>query len=461
MARKAMLFLALLAALGQGEEPAKTIVVEVPAYTATEQGGIHFLDIEGGRMLNREEGRPQVPYMYRAVEYPLGHRVRKLELKEVAKPESTGNMKLPVVRLDPFPKAPVKMAKGYYPPDQFEWEVLENTDGGQVLNLLVFPVHYLPEKELVVFFPRYEFEVHHSQTTVSIADIRTSEPTYDPGEEVELVLVLSNSGAEQEVSAEALVRRSTEAEAVADLKAVKLSLGEQDTVRLVWFTAKQEPGEYEFEASVLDSRREELDRAQTWFRLGRPQAEVTGFRADPEQFKVGDGVKLELTVRNTGTCRLSGEAVFEVMAGDSLYFRSAQAFDNLATGSSKQFSETWSTEEATEGVVYDLVAFASFEGTATLAERAGVSTNAKPVASFTFEPESVGVGQEVEFDGSGSLDPDGRIEAYLWEFGDGAEARAEDVTHAYHQPGRYTVRLTVSDSGGRSTTAEQTVVVAE
>lgn len=461
MARNAMLFLALLAALGHGEEPARTIAVEVPAYTVTEHGGVHFLEIEGAGMLSREEGRPQVPYVYRAVEYPLGYRVSKVELKEVAKPESTSGMKLPPVRLDPYREDLLLVTRGYYPRDQYEWDVLESPDGSQVLNMLVFPVHYLPEKELVVFFPRYEFEVDCIQTGVSIADIRTAEPTYDPGDEVELVLALSNSGEEQEVSVEARVRRTTGAKAAADLKAVRLSLGPHDTARLVWSSSKQQPGEYEFEASVRDSRRRELDRAQTWFRLGRPEAEVTGFKADPEQFKVGDNVKLEFTFRNTGTCRLSGEAVFEVMAGESLVSRSVQAFSDLATGSSRQFSETWSTKGASEGVVYDVVAFASFEGTAALAERVEVSTNARPVASFTFEPESVGVGQEVEFDASASRDPDGRIEAYRWEFGDGAEAKGERVTHTYHQPGSYTVQLLVNDSGARSTTAEQTIVVSE
>ncbi len=461
MARKAILILTLAFAVVQAEEPVKAITVEVQAYTVIEHSGVHFLEIEGAGMLNREEGRPQVPCVHRAVEYPLGYRVSKVELKQVAKPESASGMKLPLVRLDPYREDLLLMTKGYYPSDQYESDVLENPDGSQVLNLLVFPVHYLPEKELVVFFPRYEFEVDYIQTGVSIADIRTAEPTYDPGDEVELVLALSYSGEEQDVSVEARVRRTTGTKPVADLKAVRLSLGAHDTARLVWSSSKQEPGEYEFEASVLDSRPQELDQAQTWFRLGRPQAEVTGFKPDPEQFKVGDDVKLAFTLRNTGTCKLSGEAVFEVMAGDSLVYRSAQEFDNLATGGSKQFSETWSTEEATDGAVYDVVVFASFEGTATLAERVEVSTNAKPVASFTFEPESVGVGQEVEFDGSASHDPDGRIERCTWEFGDGAEAKGESVTHVYHQAGRYTVRLMVNDSGGRSATAEQTVVVAE
>jgi chitodextrinase len=461
MERKAILTLMLVFAAVQAEEAAKAYTVEVPAYTVTEHGGTHYIDIEGAAKLNREEGRPQVPYLREAVEYPRGYRVRNVVLKEVAEPESTRGLKLPVVRLDPYREDPLPMTRGYYPQDQYEWNVLEEPDGGQLLNLYVYPVHYLPGKELVVFYPRFEFEMDVAATTVSIDGIRTDKPTYDPGDEVMLELVLANTGEEQDVSAEARVRRTTGSKPVPDLKAMRLSLGEHDTVRLVWSSSKQQPGEYEFEVSVRDSRRRELDRAQTWFRLGRPQAEVIGFKADPEQFKVGDDVELAFSLRNTGTCRLSGEAVFEVMAGESLVNRSVQAFGDLTTGSSRQFSETWSTDGASEGLVYDVVALASYEGTATLAERAEVSTNARPVASFTFEPESIVVGQEAAFDGSGSQDPDGEIASYTWEFGDGAEAKGESVTHTYQQTGSYVVGLTVTDTGGRAATAEQTVSVTE
>jgi PKD repeat protein len=58
----------------------------------------------------------------------------------------------------------------------------------------------------------------------------------------------------------------------------------------------------------------------------------------------------------------------------------------------------------------------------------------------------------LDFDGSGSFDPDGDITAYNWNFGDGTTATGSAVTHGYVGPGTFTVRLTVTDNSGRSAT---------
>ena len=54
-------------------------------------------------------------------------------------------------------------------------------------------------------------------------------------------------------------------------------------------------------------------------------------------------------------------------------------------------------------------------------------------------------GQELDFSGVGSLDPDGDVVEYSWDFQDGATASGERVTHQFDKPGTYQVRLTVRD----------------
>ena len=70
-------------------------------------------------------------------------------------------------------------------------------------------------------------------------------------------------------------------------------------------------------------------------------------------------------------------------------------------------------------------------------------------------------GTAVSFDGSGSLDPDGNIVSYEWNFGDGNSSTEVNSTHTYSQNGTYTVSLKVTDNDGlnatNSTTAEITV----
>jgi PKD repeat protein len=59
-------------------------------------------------------------------------------------------------------------------------------------------------------------------------------------------------------------------------------------------------------------------------------------------------------------------------------------------------------------------------------------------------------GQTVAFDGSTSLDWDGKLVRYQWDFGDGETAEGAKVEHSYAQPGAYQARLTVADDSGSS-----------
>jgi PKD repeat protein len=91
-------------------------------------------------------------------------------------------------------------------------------------------------------------------------------------------------------------------------------------------------------------------------------------------------------------------------------------------------------------------------------------TNQPPVARIN-GPDSTLVGQTVVFDSGGSHDPDGTIDSYVWDFGDGASHQARSgestVAHTYNSAGTYQVRLTVTDNGGLSDTATHTIVVQE
>lgn len=65
----------------------------------------------------------------------------------------------------------------------------------------------------------------------------------------------------------------------------------------------------------------------------------------------------------------------------------------------------------------------------------------------------VRVGEPVALSGAKSRDPDGSIGSYRWSFGDGRKQPDGKATarHRYRRPGRYTVRLTVTDNEGCST----------
>ena len=69
------------------------------------------------------------------------------------------------------------------------------------------------------------------------------------------------------------------------------------------------------------------------------------------------------------------------------------------------------------------------------------------------------VGTPVQFNGSGSSDPDGTVTGYLWNFGDGTTATTVSPTHAYVAAGTYTVQLTVTDNSGMTGAAQTTATI--
>jgi len=85
--------------------------------------------------------------------------------------------------------------------------------------------------------------------------------------------------------------------------------------------------------------------------------------------------------------------------------------------------------------------------------------NEKPVAD-TGGPYTASMGQVIVFNASGSYDPDGDIDFYRWNFGDGtSEILDISPTHSYSNPGTYEVVLTVIDNNGTSDTATTTVTI--
>lgn len=74
-----------------------------------------------------------------------------------------------------------------------------------------------------------------------------------------------------------------------------------------------------------------------------------------------------------------------------------------------------------------------------------------PTASFTFT--TAATGSATIFDASASSSPDGFIESYAWDFGDGTTevTTSPIISHVYSSSGSFTVTLTVTNSQGTST----------
>ncbi|WP_307377114.1 PKD domain-containing protein [Microbacterium sp. W4I20] len=84
------------------------------------------------------------------------------------------------------------------------------------------------------------------------------------------------------------------------------------------------------------------------------------------------------------------------------------------------------------------------------------SVNEAPTAAFSSIPTDL----DVAFDASSSVDTDGSIASYKWNFGDSeSSTEGPTVSHAYAAGGTYQVTLTVTDDRGTTDTITQPVTV--
>ena len=84
-----------------------------------------------------------------------------------------------------------------------------------------------------------------------------------------------------------------------------------------------------------------------------------------------------------------------------------------------------------------------------------------PNAEFGSAPADPTVGNPVTFNAAGSDDPQGSIDTWEWEFGDGSTGSGQTVNHTYTAPGLYIVELTVTDDDGYQDSTTRLVFVED
>jgi DNA/RNA endonuclease G (NUC1) len=103
---------------------------------------------------------------------------------------------------------------------------------------------------------------------------------------------------------------------------------------------------------------------------------------------------------------------------------------------------------------YDLLALLPDE-----VEAAVESNTQPPLATIEGPAAAIAEGDSATFTAAGSLDPNGTIASYAWDFGDGSTGAGASVTHTFAQDGAFTVRLTITDNDGLTDSATFTVNV--
>ncbi len=132
-------------------------------------------------------------------------------------------------------------------------------------------------------------------------------------------------------------------------------------------------------------------------------------------------------------------------------------FGNGTTGTGATPTATY-TEAGTFNVTLTVTDDAGATNSVSTTVVVVAADNQSPVAN-PGGPYNGTVGVAVQFNGSGSSDPDGTIASYNWDFGNGTTGTGATPSTTYTEAGTFNVTLTVTDNAGATNSVSTTVVV--
>ncbi|MFM2387520.1 MAG: hypothetical protein RL660_2277 [Bacteroidota bacterium] len=98
---------------------------------------------------------------------------------------------------------------------------------------------------------------------------------------------------------------------------------------------------------------------------------------------------------------------------------------------------------------------------ACVAPDTSILVNTPPLAIINSSVDSISVGNSISFDGTTSVDANGTITSFLWNFNDGTSTSTDSVlTHTFNALGEFNVTLTVTDNNGIAHTATKKIIVS-
>ena len=180
----------------------------------------------------------------------------------------------------------------------------------------------------------------------------------------------------------------------------------------------------------------------------------------------GDTVLMNATVWNVGGANATSVRIrfYDGAPGNGVTIGSDQILDNVPYNGSAVAFVNWSTSGVSSGTHYIYVvvdpagAIAEDNENNNTANRS-IRVNLAPAAVATANEYTNSTWADINFNATGSSDPDGSINTCYWDFDDGNSTKGIDVRHQWGNNGVYNVTLLVTDNDGGTDTDTISVTI--
>ncbi len=279
---------------------------------------------------------------------------------------------------------------------------------------------------------------------IAVTTVNGSPTTVNPGSTVTVTVTVQNNGEAAESFTVDLFANTNKVDTES---VVSLGPGASTTLTMTWDTTGFSPGPYQLRANATQLAREtntaDNSKNGNSIRLNAPP--VAMFTHTPSAPVPGQTVSFDATQSSDPD---TGDfvAIYAWIFGDGGTASSAVGTADHVYQSAGIYTVTLTITDY-------------YGGTAITTQQ--IVVNSPPTADFTFNPSAATAGQAVSFDASLSIDNDGSIASYSWDFGDGATGTGQRPMHTYQSAGTYTVKMTVTDNNGATRTKTILVAVGE
>jgi hypothetical protein len=234
------------------------------------------------------------------------------------------------------------------------------------LIITVYPFSYNSKTSEIKYYKNFEFDIDYIQSSVSITEVQLDEE-YDFGELVEAEVTLENNGTSDiNILLTGEIQSYLNVGSIDSLQLQTLTLRPGKTGTTFSFNTSDLPaGHLTLNIMAKDSGGKYLDSTNIRFKVGISEAQIIDFSAEPEIYKIGHNVKIEMDYENIGATKLDGVVQIIIRDGDNEISKEfSQNFTGLEPEDDNIFIANWSTEGISRGTYY-ITSYVIYDGKCT------------------------------------------------------------------------------------------------